>query len=215
MKRFFLGILAMIVLITAVGCGAKPTDGELAGDEVQSEVNGESAVQDEETLKVNDEAIVAYFQNVLDHADAIITGDDPSRQAAYDTLFIALEFLFGGGTIEEATEPYRGTTLEKFSFLCANDEIADMTVFDLSNEGKEEVIGIIREIYDDLGGKGFADNAFMATWGEKCLPIAEELHELYGEDPQTKELKEEHFKPYHYQKYFKAYAELLLTEEVE
>lgn len=203
-----------MVLITAVGCGAKPTDGELAGDEVQSEVNVESAVQDEEMLKVNDEAIVAYFQNVLDHADAIITGDDPSRQAAYDTLSIALEFLFGGGTIEEATEPYRGTTLEKFAFLCASGEITDMTVFDLSNEGKKEAIGIIREIYNELGGEEFAD-PFVGFWGGKCLPIAEELHELYGEDPRTKELKEEYFMPYQYQHYYVAYAELLLGEEAE
>ena len=204
----------MMVIITAVGCGTKPTDGEPAGDEVQSEVNGESAVQ-EETLKMSDEAIVAYFQNMLNNADVIGAG----TQEAYCTLCIPLQFLFSGDTIEQVLDdsfPDFMANDETFYFLRSSEEIDSLTIFDLSSEGKLKVIGITREIYDDLGGKEYTDEGdFVSFWGGKCLPIAEELHELYGEDPQTKELKEEYFKPYHYQKYFKAYAELLLTEEVE
>lgn len=213
-KRLVVILLSGILLISAVGCQADSANNE-ADDDRGASVGEfvDDSTQDIEQLKANDEKIVAYFQNVLDHADVIGVG----TQEAYNTLCIELNFLFGGWTINEAADVYRGAMPEEVHFLYGNDELGGITVHDLSNEGKIEAIGIIRETYDVLGvfGDEYSNEVFLRFWGEQCLPIAEELHELYREDPRTKELKEEYFSPHNSLTYYGMYAELLLGEEAE
>lgn len=196
-KRLTALLMSGIILTTAVGCKSNNVDKEPVDNDVQIEdvVDNpvqdveqdveQDAEQDAENLKANDEKMISYFSEKLNNANAIGAG----TQEAYNELCNEFDFLFDG------------------------IEINGLTIYDLSNNGKMEVIGIIREIYNVLGTS--FDDGFMVNFGQEYLPIAEELHEIYGEDAQNEDLKEEYFENGLYSQYYKAYKDLLLNKKTK
>lgn len=199
MKRFFLGILATMVLITAVGCGAKPTDGELAGEEVQSEIEEKSAELGEEKkeLTENDLVAILFFQTIVDNLDSVIASADANQDNR--------RFLM------DEVDPYYNMALN-FVF---SDEICDgVTIYDLSPQGKIKVFELVREIEKGLypvtsvAAKG--DASVKREW----LEAAEELHEVYGTEERANGIRQFLEKGEH-SVYFDFFYEYIIVQDTE